>query len=567
MGFGRTCPALALALAGLACASDRDVAVPLLPEETRGLQATLDGGAWLIGTESGGGSPSGLWRFEAGDRPPRRIAIPGNRQPLAMAWSQEDRSLWLAGSDWVALLTEDGSFRFVALNPQRDGDLVVTGPGRATFMRHVYAQSEWSAEVVTLRRQGDELVFTKERFTGNRVSVHLGAVVADGRGGFWTFIHTFGEPHQRGTGYLHRGQAGWRAWMPDGLWPDFVEPPPGLTVAGATPPELGGELGGRFLVADGAGGFYFQTDVRDGFFRVLSGGEARLIEPSTLPSRGVTMFWNDVAFDRSRSALLFLTGGSRSPDFDHPASTQPVRFSLFDGQRVIGEERLPFPAWGRTKWRRGRAAAAGGVWWAAYPGLVLRHADGGWVRFSSQQMKDRLSGERRRHAGELATEIAGGLLGAALVLLGGAFLSGRARGERPVVAALRIATIGLIAAPPGMLALATNPLVHGQDEYGISIVLCAIGVGVQTALGAVGAWFMGKLLDGRPRGSGAPLGAIAGAAVGAIVGLLLDGRLHDRLVPVGLDVQAFRWALAIGLCSVFATLGYQVASGKPAPRA
>src|SRR6185503_6982301 len=139
-----------------------------------------------------------------------------------------------------------------------------------------------------------------------------------------------------------------------------------------------------------------------------------------------------------------------------PERSEPLHLSLFDGARVVGEERLPaLPWWGRAEWVRGTVSSAGGTTWIAYPGLVMRQANGGgWTRFTSKKMKDRLDSDRHERAGEIALQVIAGLLGAVAILLAGARLASRAGRVPPLPAALQIGAASLCAAPAGLLALA-----------------------------------------------------------------------------------------------------------------
>src|SRR5204863_6366267 len=118
------------------------------------------------------------------------------------------------------------------------------------------------------------------------------ALIPDGLGGFWAFLGAVPRDGRSLSGYLHWGSGGWAAWMPGAVWPDFVQPPPGLVVAGASP---GVDWGGPFRARDGAGGFYSDASQRRVFYRISAGGRAQLVPADQLPCGGEMSSWDEVA--------------------------------------------------------------------------------------------------------------------------------------------------------------------------------------------------------------------------------------------------------------------------------
>jgi hypothetical protein len=547
--------AAATLVAGLAQARPREVIVPVLPEGWPALVVAGDGTAWVLAKEQAGGAKT-LWRLEATGMVPQRISLPVPTAPVLLAASARDGEVWVAGYDWVAALAPGGRVRVLPLESRGARDLAVTGPGRAVLSRERRNRDDVSAEVLLLRDDAGILSFDLERFTGHHVSV--GWLIPDGRGGFWAFLGAVPRAGQSLSGYLHREERGWAAWMPGAVWPDFIQPPPGLVVAGASPDTA---WGGPFVARDGAGGFYSDASQRRVFYRISAGGRAQLVPADQLPCEGEMSSWNEVAALEHPGELLFLTGGLRDPWYPRVGS-DPARLARFDGRRVVETQKIPLPSWGTTReWPRGAVGAGPGVQWVAYPGLLMRRDQQGWVSFSSQRMMERVFRQRREHRREVAIWIAGLVLGVIVSVGGGALLLGRFSGRSAPGVALQIAVGSGMASLPTLLALAVNPLVVPWDNYGIAAVLFMVGCLAAAGLGTAGAYSMGLWRR--------PAVTLAGAALGTIIGvvaaLLADAGLHALLDRTALDLVSFRWALAVGLVGVFGAIGCQLSGGpKPA---
>lgn len=518
--------------------------------------ATPDGGAWLLGDEEPGYfGPRALWRIDPKGGLPRRIALPAGRQPLAIAASPIDGRLWVAGVDFVAVLERDGSLRAAAIpsHDVRTLALVATGEGRAVLLR--------GGDEILLLGDGGALPAITERFTGDTILVS--SVVADGRGGFWGPFHVRDRDGPRVSGYLHRGERGWRAWMPDGRMPDFVRTSPELTVVGATLPALGRDWGPGFVAADGAGGFYFAAG---DCYRVSADGSGRPVESARLPAfrpslaGDSTLFWNDVSLDDSARRLVFLTGGARTTGFP-PASqgAEPFLVSQFDGEQIVRQEKLPrFPSWGREAWVRGTVSASGGVSWVAYPGLVLRHDEAGWSLFLSQKMRDRLASARSRDTMETVSDLVPGLLGAMAMVAAGGLAASRMHRQRFLPASGQVLGGTL---PGGLLAaLMFNAALDYRADFAVLTVMVAGILG--TTLGAFGTWGVGPL-EGGPRRPGVGLaGALGGALVGNLLAIALTNVGRSQSEPV----RAAIVGIAAGLIGSLATFGYQLGGGGPSSR-
>jgi hypothetical protein len=549
-GSGAALVAAAVLVAPTARAASREVELPSLPENVVALIATADGGAWLLGKARDYPNRPELWRFDGSDRPPARIDVPGQREPLAIAWSPEDGRLWLAGYDFVGVRAGDRSFQFISIPSCDPGALVVIAPGRAALSRR---GGNCPGEVLMLHDR-PTLSAVSERLVGDG---GIGSVISDGRGGIWAIAGAkrSGYPEHL-TGYLHRSEGAWQAFMPNAAWPESLQPPPGLIVAGATPPELGLDWGTSFLVVDGAGGFYFLYARAEAFYRVSASGRAQRIDAARLPSPGATMFWNDVAFDETTHGLLFLTGGTRSRDTFGPESTERLRVAVFDGQRVVREEKLPsLPSWGRNEWVRGSVAGAGGTWWVAYGGLVLSTRAGGWTLFESQQMKARLEGERHRETLDTLSWLVPGTLGLAAMAAGGGFVASRIHGQAFLRATAPVLGGSLVGGLPATLMF--DAATGYRADFAILTDLAGLLWG--TALGGLATWGTGELVaPSRNRWAG-----MGGALGGALLGTALAFPLPEIFGRRSDWPSAAAVGLAAGLVGSFAAMGYQWAGGGP----
>jgi hypothetical protein len=552
-GSGAALVAAALFAAPTARAASREVELPSLPERVVALIATADGGAWLLGEAHEFPKRPELWRFDGAGGPPERIVVLGNREPDAIVWSPEDGVLWLAGHDFVAVRTASGASHVISIAPCDVRRLSVIGPGQAALAR---GGVKCPAEILMLRfpRSTAELSAVPERLVGDG---GIGNLISDGRGGIWAIASAKrdGYPDHL-TGYLHRSEGAWQAFMPNAAWPESLQPPPGLIVAGATPPELGFDWKASFLVVDGAGGFYFLNDFPDAFYRVSASGQTRRIEGTRLPSGGTTMFWNDVAFDETTRALLFLTGGTRGRDMFGPQTTERLRVALFDGERVVREEDLPsLPSWGRDEWLRGSVAGGGGTWWVGYGGLVLRYRAGGWTLFESQQMKARLEGEQHSETLETLSWLVPGALGLSAASAGGGFLASRVHGQ-PFLPATAPALGGsLVGGLPA--ALMFDAAKGYRADFAVLTTIAGVMWG--TVFGGFGTWGTGELVAPSRNRWGGLGGALGGALAGSVLAIPLSeilGRQSDWATAAAVG-------LAAGLVGSCAALGYQWAGGGP----
>jgi hypothetical protein len=372
----------------------------------------------------------------------------------------------------------------------------------------------------------------------------LGLLVADGAGGFWTYVDSREGPEAKSLGILGYARYHQGHWV---IWSSGAVDPGGFDQKHRR------EMADRayFASEDGAGGYWL---IHDGGRRThaRSGGAHSV----SLPPFGDP---GPAAYDRNTGTLLSFANGSRYLD----AGDLGDLLHVGPDETILSQETVPIWPLGQ-KMRIGEYMAVESlsvvrseIWLAASSFVERRKNTERTVYWSP---KVAAFHEEESHRAEWAAGIIAALLCSAVGILRGA----RIHRERHRAMACQTLSGLLVGATPLLIfyddiGLFVRGGLLGCLEGSVSFVFYTGPAIAAAVLGGLATFVVGEWIRRSKRTGAALLGAVAGAVGGTLfTAILFMLVLINFNIPNGVSA-----GMNLGLVASGATIAYQWASGGP----